>query len=971
MFKRLFLTICILFLCVSPTLSQTFFSDNLDYYYTQGKNFNKVGQHEEALKAYNKALEIYIKRLGPYHSSVAKTYCTIAKTYYDLSKYEDALTWYSKALNIYEKNLGIVPDYANCVNVYNNIAGIYRSQGKYKESLKYSLRANDICKKHLFLDHPYTANTYNNIALVYKNQGQYEDALDWYFKALQIKEKKLGKDHNSTAITYNNIAVIYNEQGEYEDALKWYFKALEAKEQNSNPDYLSIATTYNNIATLYIDQKKNEDALQLLFNALEIEEKELGKDHPGISVTYNNIACAYRNQVKFKDALKWYFKALEIEEKKLGKNHPTISVTYNNIADIYDLQGKHQKAANWSTKAFNNINNTANYQNIALIASNIAILYKKSKHYEFVRTYYNEAIKALEDLRYYSSVQTGKERVSTELLDYFYGAIDSSFELSDIEGAFKLSERAKARLLIQSIAGNDAKYSAGISKEDLEKLNSLENQKEKNQKLCIGQNLNSGFQNDNLQMPEFQRTKSCEDFQNLRNQLESFKHELDKKYPKYKQLRFPEAASYDEIAGILKKPEYSDTALIEYFVGNNNLYIWVLSKNGIEGVKLNLTKEEIKELVNSFNDSFKAAGSSDAINIIDYLENFNIDSAKKLYQYLIKPVSKYLKDKNGNYKYKNLTIIPDNILFYLPFEALVASNDFVLSENKDNVAFSEYKEVPFLIKEVNINYLPSASMLKILNKPKKKSMQKELLIVANPDLSYLDTEEGSNQRSLTLPVNTRNISITSDLKFAEEEGKYISNIFNNKNKETLLLLKQKATEEAIKPEMGNYKNYHFSTHGILNDRDPYFSGILLSRKNKTLSENDKEKGMDGILYAYELIGLDINADTVVLSACDTGLGKLEGGEGIIGLSRSFLISGADNLVMSLWKVNDNSSMLLMKDFYDIKNNDENINNTEALRNAKLKLIGTVNPDFTLFGEEGLSYSHPYFWAPFILSGKWR
>ena len=260
-------------------------------------------------------------------------------------------------------------------------------------------------------------------------------------------------------------------------------------------------------------------------------------------------------------------------------------------------------------------------------------------------------------------------------------------------------------------------------------------------------------------------------------------------------------------------------------------------------------------------------------------------------------------------------------------------------------------------------------MLKYKRKTIKSNKdKKELLILANPDFSYLsgnnqtrNTNNNNKTRAfLNESIAERGIHL-SQLPFAEKEGKIIKNLYNNTAD---LLTGKEATETEFRKEINNYKNYHIATHGIVNNKDPYMSSIILSPGNK--NDSTIASDYDGILFAYELAGLDLNLDTIVLSACDTGLGQMEETEGIIGLSRSFLIAGVNSLISSLWKVSDASTSKLMEYFYK---NKESLPTPEALTKAKLELINTsVDQELGYKNYKGLSYAHPYFWAPFILTG---
>ncbi len=197
-------------------------------------------------------------------------------------------------------------------------------------------------------------------------------------------------------------------------------------------------------------------------------------------------------------------------------------------------------------------------------------------------------------------------------------------------------------------------------------------------------------------------------------------------------------------------------------------------------------------------------------------------------------------------------------------------------------------------------------------------------------------------------MNINNIKVTS-LPGSKKEIHDIENLFKEKGRDTYSAIGKQATETYLKNEnLSDYKYIHIATHGIVDTEEPKLSGILLYPKD---TEND------GILFSGEIYDLELNADLTVLSACETGLGKLSKSEGIIGLSRALMYAGSDNTIVSLWKVSDASTNNLMVDFYKNLLEDEE-DKAKALHSAKLKMI-----------EEGENFAHPFFWSPFVLIGK--
>jgi len=314
------------------------------------------------------------------------------------------------------------------------------------------------------------------------------------------------------------------------------------------------------------------------------------------------------------------------------------------------------------------------------------------------------------------------------------------------------------------------------------------------------------------------------------------------------------------------------------------------------------------------------------VTSLEEVGKFN-EVSSALYQALIQPV---LSHVNG----KRLIIVPHDILHYLPFQALVSPKG------------------RYLIEDFPIHYLSSASLMKFTTAKRRAKRGKRVLAIGNPELAGSKVE----------------------LQFAELEAKEVQRLYP----ESTVLLKRKATEESVKDLSTKHDIIHFAAHAELNKKDPLSSAILLAKDGKD----------DGRLTVKEIFEMELNADLVVLSGCETGLGKLSRGDELVGLTRAFIYAGTPSVVASLWKVEDSSTAALMGSFYK---NLKTMSKSEALRQAQLELIhGDVGEKLlamrgvggiTKSGEApavgslspgsisiSVSTAHPYFWAPFVLVG---
>jgi CHAT domain-containing protein len=361
-----------------------------------------------------------------------------------------------------------------------------------------------------------------------------------------------------------------------------------------------------------------------------------------------------------------------------------------------------------------------------------------------------------------------------------------------------------------------------------------------------------------------------------------------------------------------------NTVILEYMVGDSSSCLWLITRSfhklfKITGLKT--LQEQIEAIRFALLDSRQG------------ISDFFTNAGNALYEELIRPAEPFLSKKS------KLVIIPDGVLNYLPFEVL-------LTENKEPNKGTSDNNIPFLVKKYPISYGQSISVLRTLiskTPGEKNSGKNSSNLLAFGDPLYEDT-------SFNLQVKYPR------LEFSGREIENIASFFQGGT--PVIYLRNNATEENLKRnnELNKFNYIHFAVHGLINEDKPDLSSLVLtSRRNS---------GEDGLLQATEIFKLKLNPELVVLSACQTGLGKLVRGEGIVGLTRAFMYAGTPSVMVSLWSVSDLSTSVLMGEFYKnlIKNK---LSKTDALRKAQLTLMSNEK------------YAHPFYWAPFILIGDWR
>jgi CHAT domain-containing protein/Tfp pilus assembly protein PilF len=935
-----------------------------------GNVYSDQGEYDKALEYYFKALIITKEIFGDKHPDVAASYDNIGNVYSEKGEYKRALEYYFNALQIRKEMLGEKhPDVATS---YDNIGNVYSDQGEYDKALEYNFMALQIRKEILGENHPYVAMSYSNIGIVYYNKGEYDKALEYYFMALQIKKEILGEKHALIASSYSNIGAVYYEKGEYDKALEYHLKALQIDTEISGEKHLDVAADYSNIGAIYEKKVEYNNALEYLSKALQIRIEILGEEHPDVAASYNNIGNVYYEKDEYDKALEYYFKALQISKGILGEKHPYVAATYKNVGIVYYNKGEYNKALEYYQKeaasCLYDFNDTVNVYvtptirgyldwNYLLQALQAKADIIADRNKTLKSLIYNDRNKIA--LRHYQACDTlidiTRKEISTQSDKLALGEIASQVykeainlltslqtvnivevvkNISDNDHnlAFYFSEKSKSSVLLEALAGQEAQKYAGIADSLLTKENKLKREIAEYTKMLAEPEYLDSAQAVFYQNSLFQRNRS----------LDSLIQVFEAQYPEYHNLKYnTRPVTVGNIQQLLDKK----SAMISYSMGDSAITIFTITKN-------DFFVQSVPKMEN-LSDSILWYRYS-LTHTTRMMQDFYQRLGYTLYRQLFPAVSRLNKN------IENLYIIPDGELAVIPFESL-------LTENYTG-DINDYKEYPYLIKKYTISYSYSATLFHMTFSPNASSTIE--VTDLNDWLAFAPVFDYNTNQTLTLSTRelqkeldhlktdsllaTRSMfdrNYITPLPATENETEAILKLYDDNHRKAKILLHESANERYIKSgELEHYKALHLATHGFVNSEHPELSGLLLAQ--------DTIGGEDGVLYSGEIYNLKLHADLVVLSACETGLGKIQKGEGIIGLTRALLYAGAKNIIVSLWQVADESTSKLMVDFY--KNNLENkgkLSYSQALRQAKLKMIS-----------EG-EFAHPLYWSPFILIGK--
>ena len=868
-----------------------------------------AADREKAVGYYNHALDLY-KEIGDERGE-GEILGGLGLIYSNNKDYKTAMPYYQEALKMRQK----VDDKFLMGNSLNSIGAIYYNLENYNRAMPYFDKAEALRKE--IGDLPGLSRTQTLKASAYlltgeeqNNSGKYPEALESLEKALEINRSINAKSGIGDAL--NQLGFVYSNLGEYSTAVDKINEAAGImKEEN---DTTGLAGVYNHLGIVLQMSGRLEKALEYFNKSIKIYEDK--KDLVNVEAVMSNLGTLFFDTKDYIKAKEYHIRALQISRDIKDKEREVNCLL--NLGNAYTIL-EMKDSAMLNFKAGLDIATSLDSPDLLwkLIAG-MAENYERGKEYDKAIALNDSALKILEEMR--CTLQSEEQKASFMAkqrfaFEYVINMLSDFYEKDKTKGydsqAFQYAERSKSRAFLDLLAESLANVKEGINVELLKKQDELLVGLTK-----VKQMLEQELKTEQADQQKIKELKG--EIKISEEELSKVSLEIRKTNPRYADLHYPEPVTLREAQALC--PD-KNTVLLEYSVGDSSTCLWIITRSAYKLFKL----PGRKTLQNQIESFRFALLNPDRTN-----NDFFTKGGYSLYETLLQPAEQYFTKKS------KLVIIPDGTLNYLPFEVL-------LTDNKGIDAGNLYSGLPFLIKKYPVSYGQSVSVLKSLLS-EQKDMTKSGLdtkkLIAFGDPVYED------------PNNTSRSSVNGykKLEFSGKEVENIASYFKTGNAE--VHLRDDASEENVKRE-GELKKFnyiHFATHGFIDEAKPDFSCLVLTKTN-----NSKE---DGLLQATEIFNLNLNADLVVLSACQTGLGKLIRGEGMVGLTRAFMYAGTPTVLVSLWSVSDASTATLMGEFYRnlVK---EKLGKTEALRKAQLSMLGNEK------------FAHPFYWAPFVIIGDWR
>jgi tetratricopeptide (TPR) repeat protein/CHAT domain-containing protein len=960
------------------------------------------GRYEEAVKFLKRALAIREKALGPSHPEVAATLNNLGLVYDRLGRYEEAIDAYTRALAIDEKALG--PEHPDVAGDLDNRALVYAAVGRYEEAIKGHAQALSIREKVLGPYHRDVAATLNNLAIAHETLGKYDEALKGHTRALAIREKVLGPDHPELAATLNNLGIVYNDQERYDEAIKVFTRSIAIREKVLGPEHADLATTLSNLGNVYQDQRRYEEALARYEQALSIQEKTLGSNHPEAAGTLSNIANVYTKQSKLEEAIEAYTRSLAIKREALGPEHPGVALDLNNLANANEAQGRHDEAIEGYAQALS-IRQKALGSDHPLVASalgNLAGVYIAQQRWAAAQEHWRRAA-SIAERRLRLAAQPSARKPTSEAArsrKYFEGAVKTAYRISvsgsgpspDTVGELFLKTqwavRSEASMALAEMAARGAKGNPGLAALVRER-----------QDLFAEWQRRDEARTNAVSQPPDKRNKGAETanearLQAIEKRVGAVDKQLDVDFPDYAALASPSPLSVEEVQNDLASDEalvlFLDTAAFKPLP--EETFVWVITKTDVRWVRSDLGTKALQERVAALRCGLDRAGEwvwsdekyrwlagnpacealrPEGLAIREPLP-FNPVIAHELYEKLFGDVRKLIKGKH-------LLIVASGALTSLPFQVLVT---------KPPVPGQDYRSLAWLARDHALTVLPSAASLKALRRNAKvSSAAKPFIGFGNPVLAGLcgpvsipkacPDEDNEQTEALTVAARSAGILGAAPEYFRDgladvvalrkacplpdtaHELKCVARSLGAPP--SSLVLGKDMTEAAVKKTpLDRYRIVHFATHGLLAGETERFTktraepALLFTPPDNATDEDD------GLLTASEIAGLKLDADWVVMSACNTAAGNNPGAEALSGLAKAFFYAGARALLVSHWPVNTNAATLLTSRTFAELRSSKSIGRAEAFRRAMLALIDDKQRPWA---------AHPSVWAPFVVVGE--
>jgi CHAT domain-containing protein/Flp pilus assembly protein TadD len=837
-----------------------------------------------------------------------------------------------------------VEDRAMELNTLNNIAKAHLDLGNLTTALQTFQMILDSCTQ---VPKPCNLEPYarNSRGIIHDILGESTEALEEYRLALNLFRDARNKGEEAKVL--NNIGMVYAGIGDASTALEHFQEALKICE--GDPNHFFEDVTRSNIGYAQIISGNYSEALGQLEQAYTLSKASHNQRFEAYTLMRKGAVQLALHQLE--NALASYNQALEIQNRIDDRRGQAI--TLDKLGELYSLREQPAQALKNYEEALERWKFLADEQGEALSLYGMARVERKQNRLENARKRIVEAIEKVESLRTRMTSHRLRLTYFAAKRDFYELEIDIRMRLynatgskTELELALHASERARGRNLLDLLNESHADIRQGVDPQllNLERTQLAQLTEKQSQLLTL---LSKKHSNE-------ERNAIERELDSLTRSFDQTQAEIRKRSPQYAGLTQPQPLKLAQIQQLLD----DNTVLLEYALGEEQSYLWLVTRADVQAYTLP-GRVKIEAVAESFRESLRAwepkKAGEDEFKYIAKLRGASANYQQRAVEFsniVLGRASSML----GN---KRLVIVADGALQYVSFSALRIANETGVANSTPSA----------LIGEHEIVYQPSASALALVRAVSRPVPTKALAVFADPVFDKTDerVRDGPNTSKNDPAAPT----LPRETKWALRDAGDIDSVDGVLRLERLRHTRREADaivaaarpgssmkavdfdanrDHVLKQRLNHFRVIHLATHGILNGRNPELSGLVFSLVDK------RGRSEDGFLRLADIYNMNLPVEMVVLSGCQTGVGKQVKGEGLIGLTRGFMYAGAARVVASLWRVDDEATAELMKRFYSHMLEGK-MPAAAALRQAQLDYM-KIRPE-------------PYYWAGFVLQGEWR
>ena len=890
--------------------------------------YNTSNQYANAILHGRQAVSVYKSIGGARSVGIATTYTGLGLAHKFLGDYDRAIEYYQMALDIRKQILP--PVHRDLAFSFFNLGTTCEIIGDYARADSFNQKALEIRLALGETKDNGLIYSYSHIGNAHLTRGDPDKALEFFQKALVIQKGFFPPEHPGVAVNYTYQARAYLEKGRSDKAIVYHENALNQRLQIFGRNNIETAYSFAGLGDALLAERRYPDAVARYNDALESRTAVLGPEHPQVALALFSLGKAFRTSGDTAKAEARFREALRIQSGKFPAGHPDLAATWIELGKIAS------SARDWkeAETCFRNAAKALRYSGIQsleaasdlpkLIAALHALTKLRLEQYRFapdkqhLNAAHDYAAQAFAALRHHCrSLST--ERAKTSFADELYAVYELAIHLNLLlagpnnndslrRTAFDLAEQSKAAVMRAKMKENDALAFAEIPDTLLQCERDLRvgiswREKMRQDKLDAG----AGDTDSAI------LSLSAKIF-DLRQEHEALVARFDSNYPEYFHLKHDRrTATIEQVQRALA----ADQTLLEYVVGDSAIFVFTINRDNYAVTRLD-KNFPLDSLVAALRAGITEAHTNPSDASRAQAPRIYARSAFALYERLVAPVRSRLRTR--------VLVAPDGVLGYVPFEAL-------LTELPDKAY--RFQSHRYLLHDYRFSYCYSATLWLEMQEKQHARIPPEGWLGMAPAFRG-DTALLGNLFAHTDAVRKG----LAPLPFAGEEVAAIARLTGGR-----ALFGEAASKRTFLERCGDFRVIHLSTHGQANDRSADYSFLAFG------DSTDK-----ALLFLRDLYNLRIGADLVVLSACETGIGPLRRGEGLMSLARAFSYAGAKSIATTLWAVSDEKTARLMWNFYDCLH--EGLPKDEALRQAKRDHIQQTGGD-------------PFFWAGFIGIGDMR